>query len=184
MNPEDVDVEVLWELLHETGGRFSAAELAEVALGTRSDEAVRAVGQALAGDRVRFRDRKGLYEPRPAASVQEALRQRRLTEERAARREVAMTAVKLALASGGELDWALHGEPLHPVEELAIHGDNTPAVAREAAEELLRDLARTRGGPWRAAVRTLTSLGRFTEDENLLLLRHRVPQTFGPGVLD
>jgi len=184
MSPEDVDVEVLWELLHEDGGRFSVAELAEVALGTRSDEAVRAVGQALAGDRLHFRDRKGLYEPRPAASVDEALRQRRLKEERAARREANMAAVKVALATGAELDWALHGEVLRPVEELAIHGDNTPAVAREAAEEMLRGLARTRGGPWRAAVRTLTSLGRFSEDENLLLLRHRVPQVFGQGALD
>jgi exoribonuclease-2 len=179
---ETVDVEVLWELLHGRAGRYSAEDLADLALGTRSDAAVRAVEEALRADTVRFRVRKGLYEPRSTEAVETTLDQQRIAEERDAMREASVAATRLALSGGASLDWEEHAEFLKPLEELAIHGDNTPFATRETAEQLLRDLSRSKGGPWMAAVRALTALGRFEQDENLLLLRHRIPLTFDAEV--
>lgn len=184
MTSPQVDVEVLWELLHEQGGRFSGAELADLALGRRDAAAVTAVEAAVRGDRLRFRDRKGMFEPRAAQSVREALRQQELTRQRLIRRDAAVAAARLALSGGTEFDWDEHGELLAVLEEFAVAGDDAPIAVRETAEELLKDLSRSKGGPWMAAVRALTALGRFAEDENLLMRRHRVPVEFGPPVND
>ncbi len=180
--PARVDVEVLWELLRDEGGRYEPAELAELALDDGGEEAQASVVAALRDDRTWFTERKGRFEPRPESSVREALRQRRLAEERVARHAAALRAARHALQTRQPLPRGEHEEVLRPLVDLAAHGD--AAAKREAAEALLSDLGcGTRGAPWLTAFRLLVRLGWLDEDENLLLLRKRIPTRFAAAVL-
>lgn len=176
------DVAVLWELLHDEGGRYEPTELAELAVGDARPEAVASVVEALKVDRVHFRERKGAFEPRPAASVEESLRQRRLAEERERRQAETVAAVRAAIASGGPLPAEDHEEVLRPVLELAVFGDQAPK--RQAAQDLLEACDWRRKGPAAlSAFRLLVRLGWLDEDENLLLRRHGVTGRFPAAAL-
>lgn len=50
----ELDLELLWEVVREQGGGFSAAELTELFFGTRSTAATAVVLEALLGDRLHF----------------------------------------------------------------------------------------------------------------------------------
>jgi len=178
-----VDVAVLWELLSEEGGRYDPSDLAELAIGETSPEALADVVDALAEDRIHFKERKGRFEPRSAVSVQESLRQRKLAEEREERLRATTHAVRVALSSGRPLPVEEHEEVLRPIVDLAVYGDAAPK--KQAGEELLGALGwRTKGALWLSAFRLLNRLGWFEEDENLLLRRFRVPTRFPATVLE
>ena len=178
-----VDVAVLWELLSEEGVRYDPSDLAELAIGETSPEALADVVDALAEDRIHFKERKGRFEPRSAVSVQESLRQRKLAEEREERLRATTHAVRVALSSGRPLPVEEHEEVLRPIVDLAVYGDAAPK--KQAGEELLGALGwRTKGALWLSAFRLLNRLGWFEEDENLLLRRFRVPTRFPATVLE
>ena len=178
-----VDVEVLWDLLHETGGRYEPSELAELAVGDDRAASVAVVSEALRADRVHFRERKGLFQPRPRASVEESRKQARLKAEREGRLALAVEATRAALEAGETLDRSAHESVLEPIEGLAVHGEAYPR--RQAAEELLEALnPGAPGPPAFAAFELLRRVGWFAEHEHLGLIRAGIPRAFRAAALE
>ncbi|GMV41562.1 MAG: hypothetical protein AMXMBFR64_32780 [Myxococcales bacterium] len=180
-----LDMEALWEILVDDGGAWSLADLADLANPGGDTVATDAMALALWSDRVWFKARKEGLVPNPRRTVDQMRSQARA--ETAARDEEQGAAAEIrALLDKGE-----------------TVGDPPPAAA-EPWVRLLRDLAlgtiegarekkalailqlvlpdRQTVNAWHA-LDVLTRLGVFGPDQNLDLVRHKVPVAFPATVL-
>lgn len=178
-----LDLGSLWELLVEEGERrYSAAELAELGLEQDSGPARAAIRRAIEEDRLLFHIAQDRYEPASRALVEETRRRRALAEQQAQSSAAAVAALRRSLELEQPLPPGVHEEELELLVGLALQGLDSPRAG--AATELLAALGIPGSKePSLKALDVLVRLGRFHRDENLHLLRARIPTEFPEPLL-
>ena len=176
----EVALAELWEVLCGEERGFSLREMTELVFpaSPTSDHEL-AVLRVLFEDRLYFKQKGDLYEPRSPEKVEEIVRQfQRQAEEE---REMKDAAVWLAgvFANQPGPPPAKKETILHLLKEYVLFGPEAPEAAKAKAL-LERAQIQAPAAPFDILVR----LGEWSEDENLFLLRHRIPQTFGGNVLN
>ena len=163
----------LWELVCGEGRGFSLRELTELVFNSKATfDHEMALLRALFEDRLYFKQREDLYEPRDPEKVEQITRQ--LQEEAEQEREMEEASTWLAAV------WA--GQAANPpgkknqyvtwLKEMVLQGPD--AVGTPKGKELLHK-ARI---PSEDAFELLVKLGEWGKDENLFLLRYHISQAF------
>jgi len=175
----EVAIADLWELLQDDATEQTPAALAEAWFGEATPEGACAVVRAHAVDPHYFAKRNLLFQPKPAAKVEATLRNVEALRQKERVHAEAVRWFSDFLVGRSEPPPPAELEPLvQRLREAAIDGRGTEGADDLAA--LLDALSLDHDeGPFELLVR----LGVFHEDENLLLLQHRVPRVFPADVL-
>ncbi|MGD2182599.1 ribonuclease catalytic domain-containing protein [Lusitaniella coriacea] len=171
-------LEVAWELLVEEGEGVTAPDLAQLLFSDKSPPPCYAAHRLLADDKIYFKKKADLYEPRSVAQVAEIQHQIEVEEQRTREKEAFFTRVKQALAKEG-VEWENSDRVrLESLEKFALN----PEHNHRLAQEILAALARSQTP--QAALELLVDLGRWSPNENLFLRRSSYPLYFPQKVLD
>jgi len=174
-----VSIRDLWELVLGEGEGFSLRDLTELVFDSRaSGDHEMALFRALADDRIYFKQKGDLYEPRHPERVEQIILQ--LEREAEQEREIREASTWLAGVWAGQMEPApeTRVKIIALLKEMALFGPEAPEYAK--GKELLK-----RAGiafP-EAAFDLLVRLGEWEQDENLFLLRHQIPLSFPAKVL-
>ena len=170
----------LWEVLCGEGRGFSLRELAELVFPPDpSSDHEMAVLRVLFEDHLYFKQKGELYEPRSPEKMEEInLQFKRQAEEE---RQMKEAAAWLAAVWANQPTAAPAGKEavLHLLKEYVLFGIEAPEATKT---KTILEMAQIQAP--NAPFEILVRLGEWSEDENLFLLRHRIPQTFGGKVLN
>ncbi|MBD2175413.1 VacB/RNase II family 3'-5' exoribonuclease [Pseudanabaena sp. FACHB-1998] len=172
-------LEVAWEILIEDNQSTNPHDLALLLFSENSAVTAYASYCLLSNDKIYFKQKGDLYEPRSNSQVAELKHQAEAAAQRAKLIEE-FQAKLTAKLSGGEVAWTSSDRSrLDCLERYALHGDETTDKA--AAQELLNFAKRSKNE--QAAFQMLVDLGIWDEHENLNLLRSQVPIRFANEVM-
>ncbi len=176
---ESLSIKELWELVNNEGRDFRLRELVELTFHPpQSAEQEMALFRALAEDRIYFKQKGDLYEPRTPEQVEQILGQRE--KEAQKEREIQETSTWLAkVGRREEAEPLAHKEEIIALlKEIAIWGAEAPNYEKGKAIFQQAQIACPEG-----ALDILIKLGEWEEDENLFLHRYQIPQEFPQRVL-
>ncbi|MBW1922758.1 MAG: RNB domain-containing ribonuclease [Deltaproteobacteria bacterium] len=178
---EQVNVQELWELIHDEQESFDHRYLAQLCFGEQiTDDHCSALMRALFEDRLHFKLKDGRFLPHSLEKVEALIKQREEEAIREERLRQGSLWIK-GLTEGRETDPPACAEEIVEVlKQLALHGKEAPDY-KFGAELLSR--AGTPGG-LRAARRLLVRMGVWEEDENLDLIRLEIPTDFPESALE
>ncbi len=174
-----ISIRDLWELVWKERREFSLRELTELVFSSQiTFDHEMALFRALFEDRLYFRQKGELYEPREKEKVEEISLQLEREAEQA--RELQEAGEWLARVWAGESASppAKKEEIIHLVKELALFG---PEASNQAKGKALLQEAKILSPE--APFQLLVRMGVWGEDENLYLHRHQISQSFPPKVL-
>ena len=167
-------LEVAWEILIEDNQATSPTDLANLLFSEISAVTSYASYCLLNNDKIYFKQKGDLYEPRSSSQVTELKYQANAAAQRAKLIEEFQQKLTTRL-SGGDVTWTTSDRSrLDCLERYALHGDE--ASDKSAAQELLSFAKRSKNEP--AAFQMLVDLGIWDEHENLNLLRSQIPIRF------
>jgi exoribonuclease-2 len=167
-------LEVAWEILIEDNQATSPTDLAKLLFSEISTVTSYASYCLLSNDKIYFKQKGDLYEPRPNSQVSELKHQAEAATQRAKLIEEFQEKLRAKL-SGDEVMWTTSDRTrLDCLERYALHGDE--ASDKVAAQELLSFAKRSKNE--QAAFQMLVDLGIWDEHENLNLLRSQIPIRF------
>lgn len=172
-------LEVAWEILSEDSQATSPNDLANLLFSEISSVTSYAAYCLLSDDKIYFKQKGDLYEPRSSTQVTELKHQAEASAQRA--RLLAEFQQKLHdKLAGGEVAWTSSDRTrLECLERYVLNGDESSDKA--AAQELLSFAKRSKGE--QSAFQMLVDLGIWNEHENLNLLRSQVPIRFANEVI-
>ena len=171
---ELVHVQELWELVRHDAESYDHAYLAQLCFGDQvTDDHISGVVRALFDDKLYFKMKDDRFVPNSVEKIANALEQ---VAQEASKEE--------KLREGSEwLRGVLENKPAQEprgreeiakvLADLALYGEESPTL--KFGKELLQ---RSGVSDIREARRILVSLGIWSEDENLDLLRFEIPVTF------
>ncbi|PSO49906.1 MAG: RNB domain-containing ribonuclease [Cyanobacteria bacterium SW_9_44_58] len=171
-------LEVAWELLVEDGETATPKQMAEVLFSDQSPVACYAAYSLLAEDKIYFKQKGEIFEPRSPSQVAEIKHQIEVEKQRNQEKAEFMDRVKRALA-GESIEWqnsdrarfdALERYVLQPEQEVRLAQETLAEVGREQTPD--------------AAFTLLVDLGVWSRHENLSLRRSSYPKQFPKKVLD
>jgi len=171
-------LEVAWELLVEDGETATPKQMAEVLFSDQSPVACYAAYSLLAEDKIYFKQKGEIFEPRSPSQVAEIKHQIEVEKQRNQEKAEFMDRVKQALA-GESIEWqnsdrarfdALERYVLQPEQEVRLAQETLAEVGREQTPD--------------AAFTLLVDLGVWSRHENLSLRRSSYPKQFPKKVLD
>jgi exoribonuclease-2 len=169
----------LWELVWEERREFRLRELAELIFNppVTFDQEM-ALFRALFEDRLYFKPKADLYEPREPEKVEEIALQ--IEREAEQGRELEEDSRWLAQIWSGEpaAPPSRKDEVIRVLKEFALLGTEAPGQAKVRAL-----LQAAQISPPHAPFELLVRMGVWGEDENLFLHRHQISQTFPGKVL-
>ena len=172
-------LEVAWEILIEDNQATSPTDLANLLFSEISAVTSYASYCLLNNDKIYFKQKGDLYEPRSSSQVTELKYQANAAAQRAKLIEEFQQKLTTRL-SGGDVTWTTSDRSrLDCLERYALHGDE--ASDKSAAQELLSFAKRSKNEP--AAFQMLVDLGIWNEHENLNLLRSQIPIRFANELL-
>ncbi|AFY75349.1 exoribonuclease R [Synechococcus sp. PCC 7502] len=173
-------LEVAWEILSADVQSTTPEDLASLLFSDVRPATIYAAYWLLSDDKLYFKQKGQVYEPRPASQVADLKHQNQLAQARA--QEVANFVKKMQdRVNGVTVEWTASDRTrLESLERFAIHGDE--ASDKSTAFEYLSALKRTRSEG--SAFQLLVDLGIWTIHENLNLLRSQVPTKFPADVLN
>lgn len=178
LNPSSL--EVAWELLLEDGEAVSPDGMALLLFSDQSPPLRYGAHCLLAEDKLYFKQKGDLYEPRPASQVAELKHQVEQAERRIRERQAFLMRVEAAL-QGQSIEWESSDQiRLEALERFAALGEE--ASHRVAAIEILSALGRTQTG--QGAFQLLVDLGLWSPHENLFLRRSQIPSRFPASVIE
>jgi exoribonuclease-2 len=171
-------LEVAWELLSEDPAAVSPEQLANLLFSDTSPVATYAAYKLLSEDKVYFKSKGQVYEPRSANQVTEIKHQLAVAQQRAQEAENFFQKLRDKI-NGEAVEWTSSDRHrLESVERYATHGNESsdPAVAIDILKTLKRDRTET------AAFNLLVDLGIWSVHENMFLRRSQVPSVFPEAV--
>ncbi len=167
-------LEVAWEILIEDSQATSPSDLANLLFSELSAVTSYASYCLLSNDKIYFKQKGDLYEPRSLSQVSELKHQAEAAAQRAKLVEEFQQKITDKL-SGGDATWTTSDRSrLDCLERYALHGDE--ASDKAAAQELLSFAKRSKNE--QSAFQMLVDLGIWSEHENLNLLRSQIPIRF------
>jgi exoribonuclease II len=167
-------LEVAWEILIEDNQATSPSDLANLLFSELSAVTSYASYCLLSNDKIYFKQKGDLYEPRSLSQVSELKHQAEAAAQRAKLIEEFQQKISDKL-SGSDVTWTTSDRSrLDCLERYALHGDE--ASDKAAAQELLSFAKRSRNE--QSAFQMLVDLGIWSEHENLNLLRSQIPIRF------
>ncbi len=167
-------LEVAWEILIEDNQPTNPSDLANLLFSEVSAVTSYASYCLLSSDKIYFKQKGDLYEPRSNSQVSELKHQAEAAAQRAKLIEEFQNKLTTKL-SGGEVTWTTSDRSrLDCLERYALNGDE--ASDKSAAQELLSFAKRPKNE--QAAFQMLVDLGIWSEHENLNLLRSQIPIRF------
>jgi exoribonuclease II len=171
-------LEVAWELIVEEGGAVSPAEMAQLLFSAQSPSLCYAAHCLLSEDKIYFKKKGDLYEPRSAHQVEEIKHQIEVEEQRHREKEGFLARLQQALA-GEKVEWVESDRSrLESIEKFVLHSEQPS----RAAQEILSWVERSQTSE--AAFELLVDLGWWSRHENLFLRRSGYPIQFPKKVLD
>ena len=172
-------LEIAWEFLSEAGESADPASLAMLLFSDQSPPLCYAAHRLLTEDKLYFKQKGDRFETRPAAQVEELLRQTQREAERQHDWESFMDKLRRGL-EGETVDWEKSDRPrLETLERLALLGDESSQ--RVQAAEILTAVHRSPTAE--GAFETLVALGLWSIHENLALRRSQIPGSFSEDML-
>lgn len=176
---DPTSLEVAWEILIEDNQPTSPTDLANLLFSEISAVTSYASYCLLSNDKIYFKQKGDLYEPRSSSQVAELKHQAEAAAQRAKLIEEFQQKLNTKL-SGDEVSWTISDRSrLDCLERYALYGDE--ASDKAAAQELLSFAKRSKNE--QAAFLMLVDLGIWNEHENLNLLRSQVPLHFANEVV-
>lgn len=173
-------LEVAWELLLEEGVAVSPAQMAVLLFSDQSPHLCYAAHSLLLEDKLYFKQKGDLYEPRSASQVTELNHQFAREAQRIRERQDFLTRLDSALTNQA-VEWELGDRPrLEALERLAAIGQD--ASHQAPAIEILSLLGRPETP--QGAFQLLVDLGLWSPHENLMLRRSQIPTYFSTKVLE
>ena len=167
-------LEVAWEILIEDNQATNPNDLANLLFSESSAVTSYASYCLLSNDKIYFKQKGDLYEPRSSSQVSELKHQADAAAQRAKLIEEFQQKLTTKL-SGGDVAWTTSDRSrLDCLERYALYGDE--ASDKAAAQELLSFAKRSKNE--QAAFQMLVDLGIWSEHENLNLLRSQIPIRF------
>jgi exoribonuclease II len=167
-------LEVAWEILIEDNQATSPSDLANLLFSELSAVTSYASYCLLSNDKIYFKQKGELYEPRSLSQVSELKHQAEAAAQRAKLLEEFQQKITDKL-SGIDVTWTTSERSrLDCLERYALHGDE--ASDKAAAQELLSFAKRSKNE--QSAFQMLVDLGIWSEHENLNLLRSQIPIRF------
>ena len=171
-------LEVAWELLVEEGEAVTPEQMAEVLFSDQSAVACYAAYSLLTEDKIYFKRKGGVFEPRSQSQVAEIKHQLEVEKQRNREKAEFINRVKRAL-TGESVEWessdrsrfeALERYVLQPEQEVRLAQETLAEVGREQTAD--------------SAFNLLVDLGLWSRHENLFLRRSSYPKQFPKKVLD
>lgn len=173
-------LEVAWELLLEESVAVSPAQMAVLLFSDQSPHLCYAAHSLLLEDKLYFKQKGDLYEPRSASQVSELNHQFAREAQRIRERQDFLTRLDSALANQ-TVEWQPGDRPrLEALERLAAIGQD--ASHQAPAIEILSLLGRPETP--QGAFQLLVDLGLWSPHENLMLRRSQIPTYFSTKVLE
>ncbi|GBO53110.1 exoribonuclease II [Pseudanabaena sp. lw0831] len=167
-------LEVAWEILIEDNQATSPSDLANLLFSELSPVTSYASYCLLSNDKIYFKQKGDLFEPRSLSQVSELKHQAEAAAQRAKLIEEFQQKIADKL-SGADVTWTTSDRSrLDCLERYALHGDE--ASDKAAAQELLSFAKRSKNE--QSAFQMLVDLGIWSEHENLNLLRSQIPIRF------
>ncbi|MGF1478145.1 MAG: ribonuclease catalytic domain-containing protein [Cyanophyceae cyanobacterium] len=170
-------LEVAWELLVEDGSAVSVADMAQLLYSEQNPILCYAAHSLLCEDKVYFKKKGDLYEPRSASQVEEISHQLEVEAQRV--QEKAAFSARLQQALAGEaVEWTSSDRSrLEAVEKFVLN----PEQGTKA-----RDVLATaeRSPTAQEAFELLIEIGWWSKHENLFLRRSSYPINFPQKVLE
>jgi len=177
---DPASLEVAWELLLEDNQAVAPAEMALLLFSEQSPPQCYAAHCLLSEDKLYFKRKGDLYEPRSAGQVAELKHQLEREAQRLQERQGLLERLTQRL-QGQWVEWQTSDRPvIDAIERYAALGEETPSKA--AAVEILTEL--NWGTSPQAAFQLMVDLGLWTVHENLFLKRSQIPVHFPAKVLD
>ena len=173
-------LEVAWEFLLEDSQAVSPTEMALLLFSDQAPPLCYAAYCLLSEDKLYFRQKGDLYEPRSANQVAELKHQFEREEQRIRERQAFFSRLETALI-GQPVEWQSSDRPrIEALERFALLGEE--ASSRAPALETLSAVGRT--GTPQEAFQLLVDLGLWSTHENLFLRRSQIPTQFPTKVLE
>lgn len=171
-------LEIAWELLVEDGEAVTPEQMAQVLFSDQSAVPCYAAYSLLTEDKIYFKRKGNVFEPRPPSQVAEIKHQLEVEQQRNREKAEFIGRVKQALA--GELvEWQSSDRArFEALEKLVLQPEYEVRLAEETLGEVGRET--TPDG----AFRLLVDLGLWSRHENLFLRRSSYPKQFPKKVLD
>lgn len=176
----EIDTVLLWESVVESEREWTAEELAELYFGERDCCRASAVLRAVGADRLRFRTRGGLIQPRERVQVEAQLLAEQRRREKEKRRLQIRDWLAAVLAGGaGDAPKPPEAEPqvLRRLEDFLLQRQPDPEV-ESWLDSLDPDLT-----PRLAAYEVLAALGRLPAEADPLLLAAGIDPRFSPAAV-
>lgn len=171
-------LEVAWELLSEEGGAISPSQMAQLLFSDQSASLCYAAHCLLSEDKIYFKRKGDLYEPRSAGQVEEIKHQLEVEQQRHLEKETFLARLQQALTAN-KVEWAESDRSrLEAVERFVLQPEQT---ARNA-QEILSWVGRAQTPE--AAFEFLVDLGWWSTHENLFLRRSGYPLQFPKKVIE
>ncbi|MBW2027834.1 MAG: RNB domain-containing ribonuclease [Deltaproteobacteria bacterium] len=169
-----IDVEELWELVREEEEAFDPKYLAQLCFGEEiTDDHVSALVRALFYDKLRFKMKDGRFSPHSEEKVEQIIREREEEAVREQKLKQGSQWIKGILQGKGEPDHPCREEIISLLVDLALHKEDAPGYVFGKdllARSGIHDMDEIRG--------FLVKIGVWEEDENLDLLRLKIPTAF------
>ncbi|MBW1782964.1 MAG: RNB domain-containing ribonuclease [Deltaproteobacteria bacterium] len=164
---EQIDVEGLWELVHDEDETFDHEYLAQLVFGEAvTEDHASAIVRALFENRLYFKMKNGQFLPNSKKKVEQIIRQQAEEAATAERLRQGCRWLK-EIQQGKETDEPpCKADIVHLLTQLALHGKDAPEF--KYGKELLSNVGIS---DIRQARVLLIQLGEWEEDENLDLLR-------------
>ncbi len=171
-------LEIAWELLVEEQESVTPANLASLLFSKQTPALCYAAHSLLSEDKIYFKKKGELYEPRSLAQVGEIKHQLEVEQQRQQEKESFIRRVKQRLA-GEAVKWTESDRTRFLcLEKLVLQ----PEISSKQAQEILEELGIANTSE--AAFQLLINLGWWSEHENLFLRRSSYPLYFPPKVLE
>lgn len=175
-------LEVAWEILLEENRAVNPESLALLLFSEQTPAQCYAAYYLLSEDKIYFKQKAELYEPRPASQVAEIKHQQEKEQQRQQAKAQFVSKLQAGL-KGEAVAWdATERTKIEALERYAAQGEFASQAQINAAAELLNQLKR-QVTPL-SAFQLLVDLSVWKHHENLALHRSQIPTEFKPEVVE